>query len=434
VNSSDLEVNIKIALASKLADGTLGIEARNAFLVTMTDEVAALCLRNNYLQGLAISLAERSGLGELPDHRELIEQLEARGLLDRGVEFLPTDAVLDAREATGKGLMRPELAVILAYAKLTLYADLLQGQSIDDLYLAGELYRYFPETLHTAYPEAVAGHRLKREVIATVLANAMINRGGPAFVTELTAATSASPGEIALAYAATRDVYGLTELNVAIDALDGVVSGALQLALYAEVMDLLRQESLWFLRNADVTQGLAGLVERHAAGVAALRAMLTTTLPASLATGIAQRAAELVSKGVPEVTAQRISELSVLSYASDIVLVSERSGVSVAEGAAAFFGVFAAFALWPVIEQGRAIILSDRFDRMALDRALANLMRAQRDLTADVLKADGGLAGWAARPGISRTAQAVAELTQGALTVSRLSVAAGLLADLAQEV
>ena len=433
VNSSDLEVNIKIALAPKLADGSLAIEARNAFLETMTDEVAALCLRNNYLQGLALSLAERAGTGELPDHRELIERLEERGLLDRVVEFLPSDAAMDARAAGGKGLMRPELAVILAYAKLTLYADLLEGKSIDDAYLAGELYRYFPETLHRAYPEAVAGHRLKREVIATVLANAMINRGGPAFVSELTAATSASPGEVALAYAATRDAYDLSELNAAIDALDGVVPGQVQLGLYAEVMDLLRQESLWFLRNADVTQGLAGLVERHAAGVSALRAMLNSTLPASLAESIAMRVKQLVEQGVPEGLARRIAELPVLSYASDIVLVSERSGVPLSDGAAAFFGVFATFELWPVIEQGREIALSDRFDRMALDRALANLMRAQRDLTADVLKAEGGLDGWQARPGIGRTAAAVAELTQGELTVSRLSVAAGLLADLAQE-
>ena len=220
VNSSDLEVNIKIALAPLLTDGSLTLDARNSFLETMTEEVAALCLRNNYLQGLALSLAERAGTGELPDHRELIERLEQRGLLDRVVEFLPSDGVIDARAALGKGLTRPELAVILAYAKLTLYADLLEGCGIDDEYLAGELFRYFPETLHRSYPEAAGQHRLKREVIATVLANAMINRGGPAFVSELTAATSASPGEIALAYAATRDVYGLTDLNSAIDALD----------------------------------------------------------------------------------------------------------------------------------------------------------------------------------------------------------------------
>jgi glutamate dehydrogenase len=441
VNSSDLEVNIKIALAPMLMDGSLPIEARNAFLVTMTDEVAALCLRNNYLQGLAISLAQRAGTGELPDHRALIEQLEDRGLLDRAVEFLPSDGVMDARAASGKALMRPELAVILAYAKLTLYADLLTGHGIDDGYLAGELYRYFPETLHTTYPDAVAQHRLKREVIATVLANAMINRGGPAYVSELTAATSAGPGEVALAYAATRDVYGLTDLNTAIDALDGTVAGEVQLGLYAEVMTLLRQESLWFLRNADVTRGLAGLVERHAAGVATLRSLMSSALAPTLVEGVARMAADLTGKGVPEAVAQRIAELPVLAYASDIVLVSERAGVSVADGAAAFFGVFTAFDLWPVIAQSHALALSDRFDRMALDRALANLLRAQRDLTADVLKADGGavahrLAAWKSqrKAGIERTAASVAELTQGALTVSRLSVAAGLLADLAREV
>src|SRR5690606_9658066 len=188
-------------LAPVVAGGRLDTDKRNAFLASMTGEVAALCLRNNYLQTLALSLAERAGVAELPDHRVLIESLEDRGLLNRAVEFLPTDAALDARAAEGKGLTRPELAVILAYAKLTLFDDLMAGTAIDDPYLAGELFRYFPEKLHQAYSDAVESHRLKREVIATVLANAMINRGGPAFVSELTAATSASAGEVALAYA-----------------------------------------------------------------------------------------------------------------------------------------------------------------------------------------------------------------------------------------
>src|SRR5690606_31010430 len=131
----------------------------------------------------------------------------------------------------------------------TLFDDLLAGTEIDDPYLASELFRYFPEPIHASYPEAVEGHRLRREIIATVLTNAMINRGGPAFISELTAATSASPGEVALAFAAVRDSYGLSALNAGIDALDGRVSGAVQLSLYAQVEALLRQETLWFLRN-----------------------------------------------------------------------------------------------------------------------------------------------------------------------------------------
>src|SRR5690606_545704 len=136
-----------------VASGALELAARNEFLASMTDEVASLCLRNNYLQTLALSLAERAGMAELPDHRGLIETLEGRGLLDRAVEFLPGDAVLDARAEAGEALTRPELAVILAYAKLTLFDDLLAGTAIDDPYLARELFRYFPETLHRAYPE-----------------------------------------------------------------------------------------------------------------------------------------------------------------------------------------------------------------------------------------------------------------------------------------
>jgi len=440
VNSSDLEVNIKIALAPLVASGRLEAAARNDFLAGMTEEVAALCLRNNYLQTLALSLAQRAGLADLPAHRALIEGLEQRGLLDRAVEFLPGDAALEARAQQGQALTRPELAVILAYAKLTLFDDLVAGDALDDPYLAGEIFRYFPETLHQTYPEAVEQHRLKREVIATVLANAMINRGGPAFVSELTAATSASPGEVALAYAAVRDIYGLSALNSDIDALDGRIAGAVQLSLYADVAALLDQEALWFLRNADVTEGLAARVARHREGVAQLRALLADLLPEGERAALAARQAALGEAGVPEALAGRIAQLPMIAQASDVVLVSERAGMAVADGARAYFGVAGLFDLFRILAEGRAIVLEDRFERMAQDRALANLMRAVRDLTADVLAAGDGavgerLAAWQAQhaAGIARTVRAVGELIQGSVTVSRLSVAAGLLADLARE-
>jgi glutamate dehydrogenase len=440
VNSSDLEVNIKIALGPLMADGTLPLAERNTLLEAMTEEVAALCLRNNYLQPLAISLARRAGLAELPDHLDLMRTLEERGLLDRAVEFLPSDAEIDARATSGDALTRPELAVLLAYAKLTLYADLLESEAPDDPYLAGELFRYFPPTLKDRHGEAVRNHRLRREVIATVLANAMINRGGPALVTELMRASSAGVGEVALAYAATRDVYGLTELNTRIDGLDGQVAGAVQLELYAGVGGLLRREMLWFLRNADITGDIGGLVERHSAGVARLGAEMSRLVPASIVADMSAGTSRFVAAGVPEDLAHAIAALPVLAYASDVVLASERSGTDLGLTAEAFFGVFGLFGLWPIVDQGREIVLADPFDRMALDRALANLTRAQRDLTADILAAGDGpiaerIAKWrATRPtAVDRAIESVGDLTKGLLTVSRLSVAAGLLADLARE-
>jgi glutamate dehydrogenase len=439
VNSSDLEVNIKIALNSVVRAGELSPQARNEFLASMTDDVAALCLRNNYLQTLALSIAEQRGPAEFPDHVSLMQTLERRGLLSRDVEFLPADAELQERAAAGRGLTRPELAVLLAYAKNTVFADLLESGVTDDMYLSRELYRYFPERLVDNFLEAVTSHRLRREVIATVLGNAMINRGGPAFVHEIMNATSADAGQVAAAYATARDAYGLREVNAAIDALDGQMPGDAQIRLYMEVESLLTRETLWFLRNESFGAGLAALIDGYTGGIAEIRSKLSELVTPYLAGSIAARAAAFEQAGAPREVSRLVAELSPLSLASDIVLVARRTGATTIEAATAFFGVLDTFRLGRIIEAGNDIVLADRFDRMALDRALANLMRAQRDLTADVLASGAAdipsrLSAWhdAQRRAIDRAVVAVQSLTEGEVTVSRLSVAAGLLADLAR--
>ena len=438
VNSSDLEVNIKIALGPLVRSGQMGEQVRREFLAAMTDQVAALCLRNNYLQTLALSVSEHQGLAAVPAQLGLIEALERSGELNRQVEFIPADDVLRERIAAGRGLTRPELAVLLAYAKISAYRDLLETAVPDDPYLGRELYRYFPEQLNQSFPDAVAQHRLRREVIATVLSNAMINRGGPAFLYEMQMATSADVGTIAAAYAAARDSYGLQDENAAIDALDGTIPGSTQLALYAEVQQLLVRETLWFLRNAQFGAGLQPRVDRYRAGVEVVRANLGSLLPPMLSEGIARHARSFEAEGAPRAMARRIAELAATSLATDIVLVAERTGTPTQDAAAAFFSVLDLFRLGRVLEAAEGLVLSDRFDRMALDRALANLMRAQRDLTVDVIGSGEGdmrqrFAAWQSdrSEAITRIAVSVQSLTEGEMTVSRLSVAAGLLADLA---
>ncbi|RYE11022.1 MAG: NAD-glutamate dehydrogenase [Hyphomicrobiales bacterium] len=439
VNASDIEVNVKIAMNTVMRTDKLEMDQRNRFLAALTDEVAALCLRNNYLQPLALSLAERAGLAALPDHRALIETLEERGLLSRAVEFLPDNATLNARSAAGKGLTRPELAVILAYAKNSLYADLLAGKAPDDPYLSHELFRYFPETLSDRYPDSVSSHRLRREVIATVLSNQMINRGGPAYVVKMMAATSADAGQVAAAFCLARDAYGLERLYAEIDALDGQLAGATQLDLYAELQALLERETLWLLRNADFTQPLGDLVLHYAEGVTDVAGLGSSLVPPGLEKTIAARADGFMAGGAPNALARRFAELAILSYATDIALVAERTKSPIAAAAGAFFGVLDLFGLSGIVEAAEDIVLTDKFDRMALDRGLANLMRAQRDLTVDVLgfgrgEIDTRLAAWKqSRPeAIERVVEAVTGLTTGEITVSRLSVAAGLLSDLAR--
>jgi glutamate dehydrogenase len=202
---------------------------------------------------------------------------------------------------------------------------------------------------------------------------------------------------------------------------------------------LLTRETLWFLRNTSFEAGLQPLIERYAEGVGKIKAQLSGLLSAYLTDSISKRAAEFEAGGAPKDISRRIAELSALSLATDIVLVADRAKTEVLDAAQAFFGVLDTFRLGRVIEAGNRIVLADKFDRMALDRALANLMRAQRDLTSDVLAFGSGeiktrLAAWhEARPdAIDRVTAAVHSLTEGEMTVSRLSVAAGLLADLAK--
>ncbi len=265
VNSSDVEVNIKIALAKPMTDGRLTLETRNPLLASMTDDVARLVLRNNYLQSLAVSLTERRGVADIADEKRLMQALEREGRLDRKVEYLPDDLALADMERQGRGLTRPELAVLLAYAKLAFHDAVLESGVPDDPYFAVELRRYFPDGVRVGYPDAVDGHRLRREIIATGLANAVINRTGPAMATRMAEDTGRPLPDVARAYALTRDAFGVLDVNTAIDALDARIPGALQMELYGAVQQFTLDRMAWFMRHVDFSAGLEALVKRFKA-------------------------------------------------------------------------------------------------------------------------------------------------------------------------
>ncbi len=440
VNTSDVEVNIKVALATPQRDGVLDETGRHALLAAMTEDVADLVLRNNFLQSLALSLAERRGAADIGLYQRLMQMLEQEGRLDRTVEFLPDAAELADRARRGEGLTRPELAVLMAYAKLALKDHVLDSRVPDDPYLGRELARYFPELLRERFPEAIATHRLRREIIATQLANAIINRGGPATVPRLVDETGADAPTIAAAYAATRESFGLADLNAAIDALDSRVSGAVQLALYAMLQDLLLDRMVWFIRNVELTGGmLDAIVARYRDGVAEVERALDQAVAAPAAEARAARAAELAAQGVPQALARRLSALADLAASSDIVLVANRTGRAAAEVAAIHFAVEEMFRLRTILDAGRSIAVADHFDRLALNRAIDAIADAHRRLTAQAVAT--GAAGpaaieaWCASHAgaVKRIREAVESIVAAGLTLSKLTVASGLLADLARE-
>jgi glutamate dehydrogenase len=365
-----------------------------------------------------------------------MQTLEARGLLDRTVEYLPDDVEIEERRRRSKGLTRPELAVLLAYAKLALYDDLLASEVPDDPYLARELRRYFPAPIVERFPQALETHRLRREIIATQLSNSIVNRGGPSFVVRMQDQTGASAARMALAFAAVRDSFDLTALNSAIDRLDNRISGKLQLDLYAAIQHLLRDRMVWFLRNVEMTRGLASVVDHYRAGVTEVETVIDRALTAEACAARDRHAAELEAAGVAADLARRLANLPALAAAPDIVLVAERAGQRVSEVAATYFATASFFQVDRIVQAARQIRLSDYFDRLALDRALDSIGDAERRLTAAM--AGNGAAGpaaveaWVARreADVHRVRAAVHEIANSGLTLSKLSVAASLLGDL----
>ncbi|MFD2249611.1 glutamate dehydrogenase [Pseudochelatococcus lubricantis] len=444
VNTSDVEVNLKIALSIPESDGRLSGEERNALLAQMTPEVAQLVLVTNYEQPRAISLMERRGAGEIGYARRFIQVLEAAGRLDRAIEYLPDDAELAAREKRGEGLTRPEIAVLLAYAKLALYDAILESGVPDDPYVAHELEQYFPPELGERFPDAIEHHRLRREIIATRLSNAIINHAGATIVTKVADQTGADAPTLAAAYIATWASLGLDGIVRGIDALDarigageGAVSGATQLALYADVQDMLVDRLVWFSRNVDFSAGgIEAVVTRYRAGVEAIGHVLDTTAGAEAPD---PRVAELLARNVPEAVAEQLGRLEALVEAPDIVRTAARAGHPVEEVARVHLALADVFAFNELAQAGRDISLPDYYDRLALERAVTALADAHVRLTSEIV-ADGEGAGdeavaqWQQRRAgdVARIRDAVDNIRASGLTLSRLIVAASLVGDLAR--
>jgi glutamate dehydrogenase len=435
VNSSDMEVNIKIALGVAERAGKLDRETRNELLASMTEEVAELVLRNNYLQTLSLSLTEKKGRSDTGFQAKLMHRLEDRGLLDREVEFLPDDATLAEREAAGEGLTRPELAVLMAYAKISLFDNLLLSEVPDDAYLGRELYRYFPKPLHETYNEEIDTHRLRREIIATMLSNSIINRGGLTLIRRIADTTGAESPDIAFAFAAVRDSYGMSELNNEIDALDNKISGDLQLELYEVVQNLLVDRIGWFLKNTSPQEtGLATIVDHFREGLEAFKPALSSALSDIIRGSVENKYEAYKKGGVPDNLAHELSMLPVMALVPDLILVRDRTGRDPADIATVYFKVSALFTLGRIDEKARSLRTDNYYDRLALERARESISQAWRSMAAEAIETEGGFEAWrdARADRIERTLSAVNDILEaGTLTVSKLTVAAGLLGDLA---
>ena len=278
VDTSDHEVNIKILLDAAERAGQLDPAERGPLLVSMTDEVGTLVLRDNYAQNLALACGHAQAVPMLHVHATYIDWLEKNGHLARALEHLPDSEAIAERRAAGLGLTRPDLALLLAYAKITATQGIVASDLPDDAFTKQALVEYFPSALRARFAATMAEHPLRREIIATEIANQVVNLSGSTFIFRVASETSASVADITRAHTAARLSFGVDELWGDIERLDDVVTSDVQTGLLLGVRQLLDRATRWFLTNRRAPLDVPETVEQFAAGLATVLAGLPTWL------------------------------------------------------------------------------------------------------------------------------------------------------------
>ncbi len=392
VDTSDHEVNIKILLNAAVQRGELSMEQRNALLAQMTGEVGELVLNDNYRQNQAISMMERMSVPRLGSKQHFIRTLETQGLLDRQLEYLPSDAEFAERKARGQGLTRPELSILLSYSKIVAYNQMLESDVPEDPYLSKELVRYFPQALQERYATLMENHRLRREIIATAVTNSMVNRMGATFLLRMAEDTGEPPSQIAKAYSICREALDTRALWASIDALDGKAAEAAQIDALLLIWNLLRNLSRWLLNRPGGRLDIAGSVARYKPGLDQLRAGLPELLPAGAQAAFAAERDRWTEQGFPADLAARFATLPHLLSALDIVEVALDRGQPVIEVARVYFSLGDALHLQWLQERIEELPVEGRWHAHARGVMRDELQSQQSALVAQVLAggADGG--------------------------------------------
>jgi glutamate dehydrogenase len=399
VDTSDHEVNLKILIDRAIAAGALPRQEREPLLHRMTDDVATLVLRDNYLQGEALSVAEARGGAALDRQVLLIRDLERTGRLDRALEFLPDDETLAARAADRRGLTRPELAVLLAYAKMGLDAELLASDLPDLPELAPELEGYFPSALRERLGPLISTHPLRREIAATVVTNNLVNRAGITFVSDMRARTGRSAPEIARAYLIVREIFELRGLWAEIEALDNQVAARVQTEMLLETGLVVEHSAAWLLRHRRLDFGAEHA--RLASGVRSLTASLIQWLPPRDNSLAAERGQRLTEAGVPMALAERLGAMMFLAPALDIAELAEASAQPLERAARIYYEAGIRFALDEMRAAARRLPAETQWQKLAVEATVDDLLLLQADIARRILASGhigepDPLAAWAA--------------------------------------
>jgi glutamate dehydrogenase len=383
VDTSDHEVNIKILVAEIIRTSALQEDKRENLLESMTDEVGALVLQNNYDQTGALSIAQSSAVNDLDSHERFIQRLETEGKLSRRVEGLPPASEIAALRAAKLGLTRPELAKLVAYSKINLFDAVVASKAPDDPAFHQSLKTYFPRELWK-FEGQMANHRLRREIIATRLANDLVNRCGPSFVDRIKEISRARTVTVACAFEASRRIFELEDLVNRINALDNKIPAAAQIALHQRVGGALRRSVTYLARNAGFESEnpptILEVVERYFEPVREQRATIKADLSKIERERVELRRASLLELGAPEALAEEAALLSPLTLSLDVADMARDTTWPVATASTLHCVIGAELGLDALRDAATNMKLEQHWDRLVVRRAAGDFGDAQLKL------------------------------------------------------
>lgn len=387
VDSSDHEVNIKILFTDIMSNDAhkITIKKRNTILEKMTEEVAAHVLNNNYQQSQAISLMELQAADNLQEHSDYITHLERTRDLDRQLESLPDQEAIDSLITEGKGLSRPEISTLQAYAKIELTEQLLETDIPDQDSTQQMLMEYFPAPLRSKYDKEIKRHRLHRDIVATVLAGSLINRLGPTFIQKTKEKTDASLVDIARAYFVVRSAFKVPEILHAIEGMDNKIPAHTQLKAMREVASMVEHATTWFLTRLGRPVNFEADIKTFRDGVGELRSMLPDVIGENDRADLENRFFNWSSNGLPEDLARIVATMPILSSACDIINITLHNKTTVKEAAITYFHIGEHFQLNWLRSQASFIKPSSHWASEALSGLINQLYSCQAGIAIHIL-------------------------------------------------
>ena len=386
VDSSDREVNIKILLSDVAKKRNMSRKRRNELLASMTDDVANLVLRNNYLQTQAISMSEMLSADRLDEQTRVIADLERNGELDRDLEFLPDDSEIEDRRNRKQGLTRPELAVVLSYAKISLYNGLMESDDTLEDFLRIDPQRYFPDILRRRYVDLIPTHRLSREILATLIANDIVNRMGPAFVQRTQADTGASFITIARAYETARIICRARPLLKEIEALDHVIPARAQLLLMFEISRTLRHVCFWLIEHQGNNVDILRTVGRLKDGMTRVFSRTSSYVSRASNARMQEARDNWMGMGVPEKLAHSVAVLVLTRAALDIVDVAAERRRDVIDSARFYARLNDELGIWWLHNSSEDLKVTGRWQAQARSNLRDEIYRIRREFALQQIK------------------------------------------------